>query len=543
MTTRRILVTSSLPNANDPIHVGQLFEYIQADIWVRFQKLRGHGCLQICADDTHGTAIVIRARQEGRSEEELIAEMKRQHERDFAGFDIVFDNYGSTNSPKNLAACEQIWAGLRHAGLVREKETTRLYDPQADVFLTGQFVRGTCPNCKAPNQYGNNCDKCGASYGATNLIAPVSTLSGAAPELRQAKHLFVELEQLHAFLEEWTQRGSHLQTEVANYLRRHFLGEPLRDLGISRPAPYFGFQIPDSPGKYWCAQFDAPIGYIASTWDWCERYGERLDDWWRSDDTEVHHFIGKDLTCSHTLLWIGILKVAGFTLPTRINVLGFVSIGDGKMAGRKSMLIPAETYLKHLDPSYLRYYYASKLGPRPDDVVLNLDEFVTKVNADLVGKVINLASRIAKFVQGARLSPVYPNDGGLFTHAAAAGSEIADAYEMCDFSRAIRLVMELAARANSYVESARPWSLRKNPAKVQQLKDVCTVTLNLFRQLAVYLAPVLPRLAEQTGSLLGGPLVDWNQSQTPLVGTPVGPFQHMLRRVASKDVLTMIEDC
>jgi methionyl-tRNA synthetase len=542
MTTRRILVTSALPYANGPIHIGHLVEYIQTDIWVRFQRLRGHRCLYICADDTHGTAIMIRARQEGRSEVELIAEMQRQHERDFAGFDIVFDNYGSTNSPANRAICEEIWTALRRAGLVTEKEVTQLYDPQAGTFLADRFVKGTCPVCKAPNQYGDNCDKCGATYSPGDLIDPVSTLSGVTPEPRQAQHLFVELEKLHDFLGQWTQSGDHLQTEVANYLKGHFLGEPLRDWDISRPAPYFGFEIPDSPGNYWYVWFDAPIGYIGSTSEWCQRHGERLDDWWRSPATEIHHFLGKDITYFHTLFWPGMLHVAGFSLPTKEHIHGFLTVGGQKMAKRTGTFVRAETYLRHLDPSYLRYYYAAKLGPRQDDLDLNLDEFVSKVNADLVGKVVNLASRAAKFVHDVGLSSVYPDDGGLFAQAAAAGAEIAEAYEACDFNKAMRLVMELADRANPYVEAAAPWNLRKDPSQARQLQDVCTVALNLFRQLAVYLAPVLPRLAEQTGQLLGQPITDWNQSQTPLTGTPVAAFQHMLKRVEKKDVDAMIED-
>ena len=542
MTTRRILVTSALPYANGPIHIGHLVEYIQTDIWVRFQRLRGHRCLYICADDTHGTAIMIRARQEGRSEVELIAEMQRQHERDFAGFDIVFDNYGSTNSPANRAICEEIWTALRRAGLVTEKEVTQLYDPQAGTFLADRFVKGTCPVCNAPNQYGDNFDKCGATYSPGDLIDPVSTLSGVTPEPRQAQHLFVELEKLHDFLGQWTQSGDHLQTEVANYLKGHFLGEPLRDWDISRPAPYFGFEIPDSPGNYWYVWFDAPIGYIGSTSEWCQRHGERLDDWWRSPATEIHHFLGKDITYFHTLFWPGMLHVAGFSLPTKEHIHGFLTVGGQKMAKRTGTFVRAETYLRHLDPSYLRYYYAAKLGPRQDDLDLNLDEFVSKVNADLVGKVVNLASRAAKFVHDVGLSSVYPDDGGLFAQAAAAGAEIAEAYEACDFNKAMRLVMELADRANPYVEAAAPWNLRKDPSQARQLQDVCTVALNLFRQLAVYLAPVLPRLAEQTGQLLGQPITDWNQSQTPLTGTPVAAFQHMLKRVEKKDVDAMIED-
>jgi len=543
MAKRRILVTAALPYANGPIHIGHLVEYVQTDIWVRFQKLRGHRCIYICADDTHGTAIMIRARQEGRSEEDLIAQMQKEHVRDFAGFDVCFENYGSTNGRQSRRICEEIWAALRKEGLIVEKEVTQLFDKEAGVFLADRFVKGTCPNpkCGAKDQYGDNCDRCGAAYGPSDLIDPVSTLSGTTPEVRKADHLFVQLDRLHGFLDEWTQSGRHLQDEVANYLKGHFLGEPLRDWDISRPAPYFGFEIPDSPGNYWYVWFDAPIGYIGSTLEWCEREGEDFDQWWRSDKTEIHHFIGKDITYFHTLFWPGMLKTGGFSLPTKVHIHGFLTVGGQKMSKTKGTFVKAETYLEHLDPAYLRYYYAAKLGPRLDDIDLNLQEFVAKVNSDLVGKVVNLASRSAKFVRKTGLSETYPNDGGLFDGAAEAGDEIAQAYENCDYNKAMRLVMELADRANPYVEAAEPWNLSKDPRKARQLQDVCTVALNLFRQLAVFLAPVLPRLAAQTGELLGKPIERWDESQTPLVGTPVGKFKHMLKRVETKRVTAMIE--
>jgi len=543
MSTRRILVTSALPYANGPIHIGHLVEYIQTDIWVRFQKLRSNRCIYLCADDTHGTAIMIRARQESRTEEQLIAEMQGQHERDFAAFDIEFDNYGSTHSEENRELCGEIWQSIRNAGLVAERNVEQLYDPDAGTFLADRFVRGTCPNseCRAPDQYGDSCDKCGHTHSPAELIDPVSTLSGARPEVRTAAHLFIELEKLHDFLEEWTQSGRHLQDEVANYLKGHFLNQPLRDWDISRPAPYFGFEISDSPGNYWYVWFDAPIGYIASTVQWCKRHGESLDDWWRSQDTEIHHFIGKDITYFHTLFWPGMLKTAGFSLPTKVRIHGFLTVGGEKMSKTKGTFVQASTYLEHLDPSYLRYYYAAKLGSRLDDMDLNLEEFATKVNADLVGKVVNLASRSARFAGKTGLGETYPDDGGLFDNAARVGDEIAEAYENCDFNRAMRLIMELADQANPFVEAEQPWLLAKDPEKSQRLQDFCTITLNLFRQLAIYLAPVLPRLAEQSGELLNEPITHWDQSKTPQTGTPVNTFRHMLKRVEMKDVEAMIE--
>jgi methionyl-tRNA synthetase len=540
MPARKILVTSALPYANGPIHVGHLVEYLQTDIWVRFQRLRGNRCLYVCADDTHGTAIMISAKKAGVSEEQWIDRVREEHMADFAAFDIEFDNYGSTHSVENRELCGTFWSSLREAGLVKGKDVEQLYDPQAETFLADRFVRGTCPFCKLENQHGDNCDN-GHTYTPAELIDPVSTLSGATPEVRTAPHLFVELEQLHGFLEEWTQDGKHLQKEVANYLKGHFLHEPLRDWDISRPAPYFGFEISDSPGNYWYVWFDAPIGYIASTQQWCEQNGEQLDDWWRNDETEIHHFIGKDITYFHTLFWPGMLKTAGYNLPTKVHIHGFLTVGGEKMSKSKGTFVKAATYLEHLEPSYLRYYYASKLGSRLDDLDMNLEEFVAKVNSDLVGKVVNLASRSAKFVAESGLSAEYPDDGGLFAQAAAAGDEIAAAYENCEYNRAMRLIMELADRANPYVEDRQPWNLRKDPERAGELQDVCTVALNLFRQLAIYLSPVLPRLAAKTGELFGKPIESWEESQTPLVGTPVAKFKHMMQRVEAKNVQAMID--
>ncbi|MEN6495391.1 MAG: methionine--tRNA ligase [Thermoguttaceae bacterium] len=542
MTTRRILVTSALPYANGHIHLGHLVEYLQTDIWVRFQKLRGNRCMYFCADDTHGTAIMIRARSEGATEEDLIGRMRAAHVEDFSGFDIEFDNYGSTNSEENRTLCAEIWAALRSAGLVSESEVTQLYDPVAGTFLADRFVKGTCPKCKAPDQYGDSCERCGQTYSPTELIDPVSTLSGATPEIRSATHLFVNIEKLHGFLDEWTQEGNHLQPEIANYLKGHFLNEPLRDWDISRPAPYFGFEIPDSPGNYWYVWFDAPIGYIASTWQWCKRTGEKLDAWWRNPETEIHHFIGKDITYFHTLFWPAMLKTANFSLPTKVHIHGFLNVNGEKMSKSRGTFVRAATYLKHLDPSYLRYYYASKLSTGIEDLDMNLDEFVAKVNSDLVGKVVNLASRTAKLVHETGLAAQYPDDGGLFAQAAQDGQQIAEAYEAGDYNRAMRIIMAASDRANQFIDRVAPWTLRKDPAKRNELQDACTIGLNLFRQLAIYLAPVLPRLARQTGELLSDPIRSWDQSQTPLVGKPVGTFEHMMTRVRREQVEAMIED-
>ncbi len=548
MPQRRLLVTAALPYANGHIHLGHLVEYLQTDIWVRFQKLRGHNCRYFCADDTHGTAIMIRARQENRSETELIAEMQAAHERDFADFGIEFDNFGSTNSDENRALCAEIWQSIRDAGLVKEKDVEQLFDPEAGTFLADRFVRGTCPKCAATDQPGDNCSSCGTTYSPAELVEPKSTLSGATPEVRTAKHLFIELEQLHTFLDEWTQCGEHLQSEIANYLKGHFLCDPLRDWDISRPKPYFGFEIPDSPGNYWYVWFDAPIGYMASTRQWCDRTGENFDDWWprasskNSDACEIHHFIGKDITYFHTLFWPGMLKTAGYSLPTKVHIHGFLTVDGEKMSKSKGTFINARTYLDHLDPSYLRYFYASKLSSKVDDIDLSIDEFIAKVDKDLRGKFVNLASRSAKFVAKTGLSPTYPEDGGLFGAAASAADEIAQAYESCDYSKATRRIMALADSANAFVEANKPWELRKDPANEQRLQDVCTIALNLFRQLAIYLAPVLPKLADLTGKLLNDPITHWDQAQTPLAGTSVGKFKHMIQKIETKDVQKMIEE-
>lgn len=543
---RRILVTSALPYANGPIHIGHLVEYIQTDIWVRFQKLQGNDCRYFCADDTHGTAIMISAQKNGVTEEQFIAKMSEEHQQDFAGFGIEFDNYGSTHSDENRVLCGEFWQSLRAADLVVEKDVHQLYDPEAKTFLADRFVRGTCPKCHSENQPGDNCSKCGAAYTPAELINPKSTLSSATPELKTHPHLFVKLEKLHSFLDEWTQSGTHLQEEVANYLKGQFLQNPkekeLKDWDISRPSPYFGFEIPDSPGDYWYVWFDAPIGYIASTQQWCDKNGEDLAKWWKNPETEIHHFIGKDITYFHTLFWPGMLKTACYNLPTKVHIHGFLTVDGKKMSKSDGTFIKAATYLKHLDPAYVRYYYATKLGPRLDDLDLNVKEFVDKVDADLRGKVVNLASRAAKFVEKTGLSETYPDDGGLFERGAKAGAEIAKAYEDCDLNKAMRLILELADAANPYIEANKPWELRKDPANAQKLQDVCTVGINLFRQIIVYLTPVLPKLAADTGALLNDPITSWEQSQTPLTGTAVNKFQHLIQRVEPDKVQAMIDD-
>ena len=537
--SRQILVTSALPYANGSIHLGHLVEYLQTDIWVRFQRLRGNRCIYICADDTHGTAIMLRAQKEGRSPEALIADMSEEHQRDFAAFDVSFDHYGSTNSPTNYELCSNIWAALQERSMITEREVERLFDAESNSFLADRFVKGDCPRCGAKDQYGDSCEQCGATYAATELKNPRSAHSGATPELRASRQLFVQLTDLQDFLTEWTQQSGALQTEVANYLKGHFLDKPLQDWDVSRPAPYFGFEIPGAKGQYWYVWFDAPVGYIASTAEWCQQNGETLDAWWRNPDCEIVHFLGKDITYFHTLFWPAMLHSAGYQLPRRVQIHGFLRVDGEKMSKSRGTFVTAATYAEHLETDWLRYYYASKLGSKIDDLDIVTEEFVGKVNSDLVGRVVNLASRSAKFVAKTGLSETYPEDGGRFEHGAKAGEAIAAAYEACDFREATRLIMVLADAANEYVEQQAPWTLKKDPDRAQDLQDICTVVLNLFRQIAIYLQPILPSLATKTQELLNCPMDHWDETQTPRVGTPVAKFRHMMARLEAEKVDAM----
>jgi len=548
----RTLVTSALPYANGHIHLGHLVEYLQTDIWVRFRKSEGARVIYICADDTHGTAIMLRAQKEGRSEQDFLAEMSEHHQRDFAGFGIAFDHYGSTHAQENQVLCHEIWRALLDKNLIVEKPVTQFFDPDSGAALADRFVKGTCPSCKTPDQYGDSCEKCGAAYTATELIDPKSVHSNKTPVSKSAPHWFVRIEELHGFLREWTQTEGRLQPEIARFLRGNFLDNPvdpsdpaqgvapLRDWDVSRPAPYFGFEIPGAPGHYWYVWFDAPIGYIASTQQWCDKNGEQLADWWKSPDTAIYHVIGKDIAYFHTLFWPAMLKSSGFSLPHRVQIHGFLTVNGEKMSKRRGTMLRARTYLNHLDPAALRYFYASKLSDNTDDLDLNLDEFVTKVNADIVGKVVNLASRTAKFTSA--LAEEYPDDGGLFENGKQAGHEIAAAYRSFDFARAMRLVMALADRANEYLDQKQPWKLRKEPDKQKELVDVCTVALNLYRQIIVYLAPVLPELAQKSADLLRASTQFWADAERPLIAQNIGTFEHLMQRIDPKNVEAMMNE-
>ncbi len=537
----RTLVTSALPYANGHIHLGHLVEYVMTDVWARFQRLRGEDCVYLCADDTHGTAITARARAEGRAEEDVIRDMREAHLRDFRDFQIRFDHYGSTHSEHNRAACYEVWEALRAAGYTDTREVTQLYDRATSTFLADRFVKGTCPRCGAKDQYGDVCEKCGSTYAATELVEPRSTLSGEAPELRTATHHFVTLEKLHGFFDEFVRTPGRLQPEIANYLTGFFLSQPLRDWDVSRPMPYFGFPIPGAEEHAFYVWFDAPIGYIGATRAWAEETGRRWEDYWKDPETRVVHVIGKDVVYFHVLFWPGMLKVAGMTLPSRVQVHGMLNVNGEKMSKSRGTFVLARTWLdRGLDPAHLRYYLASKQGPRPDDLDLSLDEIEGRVNAELVGKIVNLASRSAKFLSATGLSPTYPDDDGLFARGAAAGPEIGAAYEAFDSARATRLVLELADRANEYVDRMAPWALAK-AGKADDVRDVSSVVMNLFRQIALYLAPILPKLAEDTGKLLACPMDRWDLTQTPLAGTPVAPYVHLATRVDKEKLHAMIE--
>jgi methionyl-tRNA synthetase len=573
---RQILVTAALPYVNGHIHMGHLVEYIQADIWVRFQRMQGNHVAYICADDTHGTATMIRARQEGRSEQQIMAEMSTAHQDDFKAFGVEFSHYGSTDSASNKTLVNEIWAALRNSkpdgsSIVAEREVTQLYDPKAGCFLADRFVKGICPKCKSPDQYGDSCDKCGATFSPTDLIDPVSTLSGAKPELRSAKHYFVRLEPFRAFLKEWTRSGT-LQNEIANWLHGAFLNEELRDWDVSRPAPYFGFEIPDAPGNFFYVWVDAPVGYIASLTDACAagKLSGTPRSWWpKVGDAdfakgEIHHFIGKDITYFHTLFWPAMLKTAGYQLPTNVHVHGFLTVDGEKMSKSKGTFIRARTYLEAgLDPAYLRYYFASKLNGKVEDIDLNLQEFISKVNSDLVGKLINLASRTAKFVTRLHTTPIEqipeidlnnvladgkidisrnPSTGkNAWEEFQKDADKIALAYQHADYSSVTRLILSHIDRANEFIGLVEPWKLAKKPECQDVVCLISSLALNLFRLGVIYLAPILPRLADEVGVYFSEKLHSWDAARVYLSDRELQPFVHLLARLDSEKIQAMVD--
>ncbi len=537
---RKILVTSALPYANGSIHLGHMVETIQTDIWVRFQKLRGHDCTYVCADDAHGTAIMLTAEKLGITPEQQIANMKAEHQRDFAAFSIDFDNYHSTHSDENRELSELVYGRLKANGHIAEREITQAFDPEKQLFLADRYIKGTCPRCKAPDQYGDNCEVCSATYQPLDLINPKSVISGATPVARNSKHLFFTLPQFADYLSEWTRAG-HLQPEVANKLAE-WLNAGLQEWDISRDAPYFGFEIPGEPGKYFYVWLDAPIGYMASFKHYCDREGVDFDSYWRKDsDAELYHFIGKDIINFHALFWPAMLSSADFRTPTKICAHGFLTVDGKKMSKSRGTFINARTYADHLNPEYLRYYYATKLTGGVDDLDLSLDDFIQRVNSDLVGKVVNIASRTAKFIgkQGGVLSDNIP-EPALWEQFVNAGESIAAHYEAREYGRAMRDIMALADAANEYIAAQAPWSMAKEAGREAEVQAVCSLGINLFRVLMTYLKPVLPATTEASEKFLNLKL-DWSKSFSYLADHKINGFEPLLQRVDADKVKAMIE--
>ncbi|GGP73899.1 methionine--tRNA ligase [Shewanella ulleungensis] len=543
MTTsqRKILVTSALPYANGPIHLGHMLEYIQTDIWSRFQKLRGHECYYICADDAHGTPIMLKAQQMGITPEEMIAQVQKEHQQDFADFNIQFDNFHSTHSDENRALANDIYLKLRDGGYIKTKTISQLYDPEKNMFLPDRFVKGTCPKCKSEDQYGDNCDNCGATYSTTDLINPKSAVSGATPIMKDTEHFFFDLPAFEGMLKEWIQSGS-LQQEMANKLGEWF-EQGLQQWDISRDAPYFGFEIPDAPGKFFYVWLDAPIGYMGSFKNLCDKREDlNFDDFWSLDSTaEVYHFIGKDIVYFHSLFWPAMLEGAGIRKPTSVYAHGYVTVNGSKMSKSKGTFIKARTYLDNLDPEYLRYYYAAKLNSRIDDLDLNLEDFAQRVNSDLVGKLVNLASRTAGFISkrfDGKLAKVA--DTSLTETFLAKSETIAEFYETREFGKAMREIMALADIANGYVADAAPWQLVKLDDKQEEAHQVCSNALNLFRILVTYLKPVLPKLAQDVEGFLQLTLT-WENLAQDLSGHEIAPFKALMQRIDLKSIEAIID--
>ncbi|GAB1071412.1 MAG: methionine--tRNA ligase [Shewanella algae] len=540
-TQRKILVTSALPYANGPIHLGHMLEYIQTDIWSRFQKLRGHECHYICADDAHGTPIMLKAQQMGIQPEEMIAKVNQEHQQDFAEFNIAFDNYHSTHSEENRQLASEIYLKLRDNGYIKSKTISQLFDPEKSMFLPDRFVKGTCPKCKSEDQYGDNCDNCGATYSPTELINPRSAVSGATPVMKETEHFFFDLPAFETMLKEWTHSGS-LQSEMANKLDEWF-EQGLQQWDITRDAPYFGFEIPDAPGKYFYVWLDAPVGYMGSFKNLCDKRPElNFDEFWNADSkAEVYHFIGKDIVYFHSLFWPAMLKGAGYRQPSSVYAHGYVTVNGAKMSKSKGTFIKARTYLDHLDPEYLRYYYAAKLSSRIDDLDLNLEDFAARVNSDLVGKLVNLASRTAGFIVkrfDAKLAKV--EDNSLAESFLAKQELIAELYEGREYGKAMREIMALADVANAYVADEAPWQLVKNEETLARAHQVCSVALNLFRILVTYLKPVLPRLATDVEAFLKLELT-WSGLALDMAGHQINPFKPMMQRIELDKVSAMVE--
>lgn len=542
MAQRKILITSALPYANGPTHLGHLLEYIQTDIWSRFQKLQGHEAYYVCADDAHGTPIMLNAQKQGITPEEAVEKVSIERQRDFADFNIKFDNYHSTHSQENKELSELIYNRLNDAGHIKRHTISQLFDPEKGIFLPDRFVTGTCPTCKSENQNGDNCDSCGATYSPTDLINPRSVMSGAEPILKDSEHYFFDLPAFEGMLKEWLHSGT-IQQEMANKLDEWFT-DGLQQWDISRDAPYFGFEIPNAPGKYFYVWLDAPIGYMASFKNLCDKKGIDFDAFWAADsDAELYHFIGKDIIYFHSLFWPAMLEGANFRKPTNIFAHGFVTVNGEKMSKSKGTFIKARTYLDNLNPEYLRYYYAAKLSGGIVDLDLNLEDFAQRVNSDLVGKVVNIASRCAGFITkkfDGKLSATVMQPQLLKEFQAAAPSITAH-YENREFSRAIREIMALADKANQFIDAAAPWVLIKDETKQKEAHEVCSLGLNLFRVLITYLKPVLPEMADNVEAFLNDDLA-WDGVQNALVSHPINKFKPLMQRVEMDKVNKMVEE-
>lgn len=541
MSRRKILVTSALPYANGDIHLGHLLEYIQTDMWVRFQKSRGHQCHYVCADDAHGTAIMLRAEQEDITPEALIARVNKAHQADFAKFGVHFDNYSSTHASENRHFSSEIYRRLRDAGHIATRDIEQMYDPEKGLFLADRFIKGTCPKCHTPDQYGDNCEACGTTYTPAELINPVSAISGATPELRTSTHYFFKLPDFESFLQEWLQSGT-VQPQIANKLQEWF-ENGLKEWDISRDAPYFGFEIPDAPNKFFYVWVDAPIGYITSFKQLADREGLDFDSYWGPNaDAELYHFIGKDIVYFHALFWPSMLKGANLRLPTGIHCHGFVTVNGAKMSKSRGTFIKADTYAQFLEPEYLRYYFAAKLNARVEDLDLNLEDFVSRVNSDLVGKVVNIASRCAGFVKkaGGRLSSTVA-EPALLQRFIDAGNDIAAAFDAREFAQGVRHIMALADEANTYIADKAPWALAKQEGKEKDVLDICSMGINLFRQLMIYLYPILPAMTTKAQAFLQVDTLSWESRQQPLVDHAIAPFTPLAQRVDPKAIEQLLD--
>lgn len=539
---RKILVTSALPYANGPIHLGHLVEYIQTDIWVRFQKLRGNQCTYVCADDAHGTPIMLKADQLGITPQELIDQVSAEHQRDFSGFMVGFDNYYSTHSEENKHFASKIYTALRDGGHIAKKTITQAYDPEKEMFLPDRFVKGDCPKCGEKDQYGDSCEKCGATYSPVELKNAYSAVSGAKPIEKESEHFFFKLGNFESFLRTWV--DNHVQEHMIHKLNEWF-ESGLQNWDISRDAPYWGFEIPDAPGKYFYVWLDAPIGYMASFKNWCDKNNVDFDEYWsESSETELYHFIGKDIAYFHTLFWPAMLEGAGYRKPNGVFCHGFLTVDGQKMSKSRGTFIMAETYLNHLRPEYLRYYFAAKLSSGIDDIDLNLEDFRMRVNADLVNKVVNIASRCAGFIKkkfDGELSAELAVPA-LYEDAIAAGDIIAEAYENREFGKAMREIMAIADKANQYIDAAEPWVLAKQEGKEQEVQDCCSMGINLFRVIIFYLAPVLPQVADDVQVFLNLDNMNWDNIKQPLLSQKINKFKPLMQRVDEDKITAIIDE-